>query len=117
MWCGLINRTEGLAEYSAMENYRRQDVTWPKPSKYELGICANHAIVRQHTNKFQVVAYHMALIADNALQRVLPEMLVMALRTFSNRPSMSVSTLLPPLECGDQRYYDSTMSLNRPMTQ
>src|SRR5271154_6055734 len=87
-----------LAEYSA--DGKLPSPRWSpvhNPRNTNLAICANHAIVRQHTNKFQIVTYHMALIADNALQRVLPEMFVMALRTFSNRPSMSISTLLPPL--------------------
>jgi hypothetical protein len=76
----------------------------------------HHPIVRQHTNKLQIVAYHMALIADNALQSVLPEMFVMALRTCSRtvHRCLFFDSFASTLECGDQTDYDAPMSVNRP---
>jgi hypothetical protein len=107
-----------LAEYSADGKLPVAKMSPVRNPRYELRISIMWPSVPTmrlsgtHTNKFQIVAYHMA---DNVLQRALPKMFVMALRTFSNRPSMSISTLFAStLECGDQTDYDSIMSVHRP---
>jgi hypothetical protein len=97
---------------------RRQNITVTclRPLNISRTICTRRAIVRQHTNKFQIVAYHMALIAGNTLQYGgCAKRLSWRFEVFLE-PSIDVylDSFASALECSDQTYYDPIMSVHRP---